>query len=152
MQLASLIEQIIEELKDKKRSIIKIPNNSKCKLVILNEAPYYSLIDTDNSFTIHLESFWRVIEKNRVIFTISDDKQKFGLKKPFDVLEAFNEEFDGVELLDIEIKRPISDISFNFKNEKRIEVFVDSSGYEGWSMGGNKRQIICLGGGDIAIF
>ena len=121
-------------------------------LVVLNDAPYYSIMVRDDNFCIHLPSFWRYVSDSRVVFGIDDDKQKFGLPKPFSVLEYYESNLRSKKLVEIRIGFPITDLTLVFEDHSYIEVLATSGGYETWSLYGSNISVICLGGGSLALY
>ena len=152
--MKTTIEKLREKIQKSKNEEIslEIHDNLTASLVILNEAPYYSLLFNNENTYIHLTSLWRAVINSKIIFTSEDDKQMFGLKKPFDVQEAFKEHFSSKKISKIKIRNPIADMQIIFQDGSYIELFATSAGYENWIMSGKEIQIICLGGGELAVF
>lgn len=83
----------------------------------------------------------------------SDHGHKFGLPEPVDV---------RIETLRLLTEKPVEtaridvatgDLSITFVGDARIDVFNNSSGYEGWQFGDRSGlQLIAQGGGQIAIW
>jgi hypothetical protein len=152
--LKSSMETIIEKLK---KHILENPNEeislevntTPPSLLVLNEAPYFSL-NLDGLY-IHLECFWRAVIDSKIVFTSEDDKQMFGLKKPLNIIEAFQKSFSSKRASFIRIKNPIADLQILFEDGSSIEAFASSGGYETWSISGKDRQIICQGGGQLVL-
>lgn len=147
---AILIEKLKEKILEKPDGEISVEVNIAApSLLILNEAPYYSL-DWDGVY-VHLQCFWRAVVDSKIVFTSEDDKQIFGLEKPFDISEAFPKFFSSQQVSFIKIKNPIADLQILFEDGSYIEAFASSSGYETWSIWGKDIRIICLGEGKIGI-
>ncbi|QQR55563.1 hypothetical protein IPG41_03340 [Candidatus Peregrinibacteria bacterium] len=123
------METITEKLKKKilekgDEEISLEVNLDTPSLLVLNEAPYYSLKLGDSY--IHLECFWRAVVNSKIVFTSEDDKQMFGLDKPFDLIEAFQKFFSSKRVSLIKIKHPIADLQIIFEDGSYIEAFARS--------------------------
>ena len=91
-----------------------------------------------------------------IAFADSDDGQKFGLPEPIVGAATANTLLANRRTTDVEIDPLTADLSAYFDEETRIDLFNNSSGYEGWQASypsdNGQTQIIGLGGGDLAIF
>jgi hypothetical protein len=53
----------------------------------------------------------------------------------------------------VEVRPESSDLVLQFDSERRLELFNNSSGYEGWTLSGpDGKQITAQGGGHLACF
>jgi hypothetical protein len=100
---------------------------------------------------------WRVVAEGGIAFADEDHGQYFGLSQPVDGEERSNELLDGARVVDASISVETADVLIKLERGLRIEVFNNSSGYEGWNVsypdpnGAGEVRLIGLGGGDIAI-
>lgn len=152
--MKSTIEKLKEHLLENHNSkpLFAITTNVLTSLEILNEAPYYSLQFIGEDTYIHLTSFWRAIVDSKLSFSSDDDKQKFGNQENFDIGKEYVASFGNKRVIRIEVRKPISDLILQYEDGSYIEIFADSGGYESWIISGKGIQIICLGGGELAIF
>jgi hypothetical protein len=99
---------------------------------------------------------WRVVRNGGIAHGHRDDGQRFGLPEPVDGEARANELFAGRRVEAVELDRVTADLRLIFDNETRLDIFNDSSGYEGWQaqlqVGERLLSFVGLGGGDIAIF
>jgi hypothetical protein len=97
---------------------------------------------------------WRIVSEGRILFTDEDHGQLFGLQKPVDGEAIANETLRGQTILRASVDRETGDLALLFRKDLRLDAFNNSSGYEGWTAGcnidGDHRQVIALGGGDVA--
>jgi hypothetical protein len=146
------IDLLINDLqKNKPVKNVSSKVNESTQIEVVNEAPFYSIKIISAGSYIHLTSFWRAISENSIVFACDDKDQKFGRGNPLNIEEEYNKYFLKYNLVKIEIKKPIHDLVLHFQNSRRIEIFADSCGYESWQIFSKNKQIICTGGGDIAI-
>lgn len=100
---------------------------------------------------------WRIVAEGGIAFADEDHGQLFGLPQPVDGEARSNELLDGALVLDASISTETADVLILLEGGRRIEVFNNSSSYEGWNVsypdpnGAGTVTIIGLGGGDIAI-
>ena len=102
---------------------------------------------------LDLEQPWRLIVNGAVRFASSDDGQKFGLPEPLNGAKLCRELLLHKRVANFELRPDVSDLTLIFEDGARLEIFVFSAGYEGWSFqikGG--RTMTALGGGDVAIW
>jgi hypothetical protein len=56
----------------------------------------------------------------------------------------------------MELDRVTADLHLHFNGDTRLDVFNNSSGYEGWNVtfhaDGHRASVIGMGGGDVAVF
>jgi hypothetical protein len=106
--------------------------------------------------TITVVAPWRIVQNGRIAHAMQDDRQKFGLPAPVDGEARANGLLEGRRAEHLELDLVTADLRVFFDGETRIDVFNDSSGYEGWQatfpVDGDGVVIIGLGGGDVAIF
>jgi hypothetical protein len=100
---------------------------------------------------------WRIVAGGGIAFADEDHGQLFGLPQPVDGEARSNELLDGARVVDASISTETADVLIQLDTGRRIEVFNNSSGYEGWNVsypdpsGAGKVRLIGLDGGDIAI-
>jgi hypothetical protein len=113
---------------------------------------YSWLFQFENSISINCESFWRLLEDQKVKYTSLDNNQKFGLAKPFDLSEILKEDLSDKILNEVKIKENTSDLILSFNNNMEIEILISSGGYESYSFSINGKRYVGMGASEIAIF
>ena len=69
---------------------------------------------------------------------------------PVDAEAIAGELLGGREVIAAEIKPETADLVLTFEGERRLELFNNSSGYEGWTLNGSDgRRLIAQGGGTV---
>jgi hypothetical protein len=78
------------------------------------------------------------------------DRQQFGLPMPIDAQAIAGKLLSGRRVTAAEVRPESSDLVLQFDGERRLELFNNSSGYEGWtSSGPDGKQTIAQGGGGL---
>ena len=96
---------------------------------------------------------WRIIADGGIALGSVDDRQQFGLPAPVDAQVIADELLRGRQVTAIEIVPASSDLVLTFGGDRRLELFNNSSGYEGWSLSGpDGRRFIAQGGGQLVSF
>lgn len=99
---------------------------------------------------------WRIVTDAGIAFADTDDHQQFGLPQPVDGQARSNELLAGRRVVSFDVDAKTADIRIAFEGDVRLEMFNNSSGYEGWSAAvqkdGRTISVIGLGGGDVAIY
>jgi hypothetical protein len=98
---------------------------------------------------------WRIIQNGRIAHAMQDDGQRFDLPQPVNGEARANGLLEGKQIKRLELDRVTADLRLHFDGQTRIDVFNDSSGYEGWQaafrIGDDAVSIIGMGGGDVAV-
>lgn len=106
------------------------------------------------SFT--LSAPWRVVHNGRIALADTDDGQRFGLDAPIDGEIWANRLLDGRSITSIVVDLETADLTIYFDGNVRIDVFNNSSGYEGWQAhfltDGDSISIIAMGGGEVVLY
>ena len=95
--------------------------------------------------------FWRLLEKNKIIFVSLDNEQQFGLPKPIDLVEELNKILTGKYVTNIDVIKDTFDLTLTLTEGLKLEIYIASSGYETYTFSINAKNYIGLGSGDIAI-
>ncbi len=127
----------------------KLKGLALADIVQLEGAPYWTLTFEDAS--CHLSCFWRLLKENNVALSVTDEGQFFGLGKPFSIRQYFRDRVFGQKIIDITIGTPIADLRINLSGGFIVEAFIDSGGYEGWSLSTSGIHLQSLGGGNILV-
>ncbi|MEQ1784159.1 MAG: hypothetical protein ABMA14_22610 [Hyphomonadaceae bacterium] len=103
-----------------------------------------------------VETPWRIVTGSGIAFADTDDHQKFGLPQPVDGQARSNELLGGRRVISFDVDIKTADIQIRFEGDLLLEVFNNSSGYEGWNaavqVDGQTISVVGLGGGDLAIY
>jgi hypothetical protein len=106
----------------------------------------------DKDASLVVACIWRLVESGRIRFTSEDDGQQFGLPAPVDAVAEVNRRLAGAAVEAVELREGLLDLELRFSTGHSIQVIPDSSGYEAWQASNGDRQIIAVGGGELAIF
>lgn len=94
---------------------------------------------------------WRIIGERGIELGSLDDGQQFGLPAPVDGSAVALRLLGETPLKQVLVLEKTGDIVFEFESGVQLEVFNNSSGYEGWNCGmPSGFEIIGMGGGSIA--
>ena len=122
----------------------------RCTEVKLYAADSWSF-DFEGRFSLIVQSPWRIVNDRGIALTNEDDGQKFGLPAPINGAIKAMELLSALRLRRVMLMEKTGDIVLEFESDTRLEVFNNSSGYEGWNCGlPSGRQAIGRGGGTIA--
>jgi hypothetical protein len=105
--------------------------------------------DFDHGWTVATETYWRVLTKEDIAASQTDDGQMFGLPRPFDARERARLALGGtVTACSID---PVSgDLSLRFSDGGTLQAFNTSAGYEGWrATDSTGRSLVAVGGGEV---
>ena len=104
------------------------------------------------SSSIIIECSWRILRQDTVVLGASDHGQQFGLPAPVDVMSEALRLLQAAAVEGISVSRT-ADLSIKFSGNLQIQVFNDSSGYEGWNYSDTAGvTVVALGEGKLAIW
>jgi hypothetical protein len=89
---------------------------------------------------------------DRVLITSEDHDQMFGLKEPVNAAKAIQETVTGKPIMQFALDERSGDLSLVFEDGGTMQFLTTSDGYEGWRTAHGDQLVICLGGGELAIF
>ena len=93
---------------------------------------------------------WRIIRNGGIALGHEDHEQQFGLPAPLDGQREALKLLSG-KVVKATIREIASDLILVFNDGVYLEVFNDSSGYEGWECScTNGLFVVAGGGGDLA--
>jgi hypothetical protein len=99
---------------------------------------------------LNVECPWRVMSEGGNTFGGCDHGHQFGLPAPVDGEERTINALDGRPVERAEVHAESADLTIWFEGNRRLEVFNNSCGYEGWNLHGPKGfLIVAQGGGTI---
>lgn len=97
---------------------------------------------------------WRIVRDDVIAHADEDDRQQFGLPQPVDGEAKANALLEGRLVQGVELDPVTADLRVFFDGATRLDLFNNSSGYEGWEaslrIGQSVASIIALGGGGVA--
>jgi hypothetical protein len=118
------------------------------------ESPFWRA-DFDDQFMMAFRVPWRIVANGRVAFGDEDDGQQFGLPAPLNGEERAASELGGRIVEALQVDEETGDLRIEFDGNIRIDVFNQSSGYEGWdayyTARGERWGVIAMGGGQLVI-
>jgi len=93
---------------------------------------------------------WRVVSGGRIVLGSVDHNQQFGLPKPVNAVSRVSQLLKGKVVEDVKIHDMTSDLTIQFTDDLRLDVFNNSSGYEGWQYGDSEGlRLVAQGGGRL---
>ena len=113
-------------------------------------------IEFDGPANIALAVPWRIVADGSIALGSEDDGQMFGLPKPLDGESEARRLLDERRIVRVLVDRQTADLTLTFNPDARLDVFNNSSGYEGWEagcqVGAQSMKFIALGGGSEEIY
>ena len=100
-----------------------------CSVVKRESDWLFTLADT---LTLSVECPWRVITDKGIAVTDEDDGQLFGLNEPVRSAARTNALLIGKRLVAFDVDIRTADLRLSFEGGIQLQVFNNSSGYEGW--------------------
>ena len=113
---------------------------------------YDWVVALDKEASVVVACLWRLVESGRIRFTSEDDGHQFGLPAPVDAVAEVNRRLAGAAVEAVELREGLLDLELRFSTGHSLQVIPDSSGYEAWQVSSGDRQIIAVGGGELAVF
>ena len=112
-------------------------------------APDSWRFDFEGRTYLDVHCAWRIIADERVALGHEDHEQQFGLPAPVDgqaeALKLLSKQVERVTIREI-----TADLVLMFDNQVFLEVFNDSSGYEGWQCSDTRGlKVVAQGGGNL---
>lgn len=99
---------------------------------------------------------WRIVSGGRIAFASEDDGQMFGLNSPVDGETEARKLLGSKAITAVTLDRETADLTVHFDAGTRIDVFNNSTGYEGWQadyvINDKRWLLIAMGGGEVAVF
>jgi hypothetical protein len=102
---------------------------------------------------LNIQCPWRIVSNGAVVLGGSDHEQKFGLPQPVDVTVEALRLLNGKIAESARIDEATADLCITFADDIRVDVFNDSSGYEGWTFADQRGTwLVAQGGGQLSIW
>ncbi len=95
---------------------------------------------------------WRLLENNKIKRVSTDHQQQFGLQAPIDLTEEINKILKGKNLKIIEIVENTGDLLLHISDNIKVQIFIDSSGYESYTFAFDNKTYLGQGAGDISMY
>lgn len=112
------------------------------------------IFELPESVCLAVSAPWRIVCDGRIAFASEDDGQIFGLNSPLDGELAARKLLGSKPITEARLDRVTADLELHFSGGTRIDVFNNSSGYEGWqasyAIDGKGWSLIAMGGGKVA--
>jgi hypothetical protein len=108
------------------------------------------MFDQDARLTI--SCLWRLTESGRIRLTSDDDGQQFGLPAPVEAAAELSRILVGAVVEAVQLREGVLDVLIRFSTGQTLKVIPISSGYEAWIASKGSRQVIAVGGGELAIW
>ena len=96
---------------------------------------------------------WRIVRDGHLALAHRDHGQQFGLPAPVDAAREATALLAGRPICAGRIDTVLGDVVLEFEGGVRLDVFNDSSGYEGWNMSGpNGTSLVAGSGGEVSSY
>jgi hypothetical protein len=100
---------------------------------------------------LNIQCPWRIVNEHGIALADEDNAQLFGRDTPVVGATVAMELLHGKPITRLVITDKTGDLVVEFESGVRLEVFNNSSGYEGWSLGTpSGLEVIGMGGGGTA--
>lgn len=100
---------------------------------------------------LNVQCPWRIVSDRGIGLGSEDDGQQFGLPAPVNGGAVALQLLAATALKQVLVTEKTGDIVLEFESGIRLEVFNNSSGYEGWNCGTpSGLEVIGMGGGTTA--
>ena len=123
----------------------------RCESVALDVSG--SLFCFGDDATLQIGCAWRIVVAGRIALGSVDHAQRFGLPSPVDAAVEAPEILGQRRVQHIHVAEQFGDLTLDFGDGVRLEIWNGSSGYEGWTaVGPAGRRIVAMGGGELIIW
>jgi len=95
---------------------------------------------------------WRIVSNDRISLAGTDDGQQFGLPAPVNGAAKAKELLGDKTIEQISIRPAVADLTIAFGPNTWLEIWNNSSGYEGWLFDAHGFEIVAQGGGQLSIW
>jgi hypothetical protein len=108
------------------------------------------IFDFGDGYVLRVASPWRLVKGGAIAVGSEDHCQKFGLPEPVDAASAVCDLLKNHVIVDAVAHEGSADLSLDFGAGIRLEVFNNSSGFEGWILDApDGRTVVAQGGGNL---
>ena len=100
-----------------------------------------------------LSCAWRLVVRGQLVLAHTDHGQQFGRPAPVDACTEAMAILGGHAIRGGRIDTALGDIVLEVGDDIRLEVFNDSSGYEGWTLTGPAgTTLVAISGGEVCSY
>jgi hypothetical protein len=118
--------------------------------VVRDDAAQQWNFDFGDGYVLQVTSPWRLLWSGRIALGHQDHGMQFGLPEPVDAERAALELVHDRPVRTAIIDGESADLRIDFGSGVQLEVFNDSSGFEGWTLNGpDRRVLVAQGGGTV---
>ncbi|MGI8782393.1 MAG: DUF6188 family protein [Acidobacteriota bacterium] len=108
------------------------------------------VFDFGEGHVLQVASPWRLVKGGAIALGHCDHGQQFGLPQPVDAEAAAYGLVAGRVVLEAVVGDGSADLVITFDSGIRLEIFNNSSGYEGWNLNApGGRMLVAQGGGNL---
>jgi hypothetical protein len=109
------------------------------------------IFDFGEHHVLQVAAPWRLLKEARIELGQCDHNRRFGPPAPVHAPTAVLEAVKGRSVVDASVADSTADLSVDFGAGVLLEVFNNSSGYEGWTLNApGGRLLVAQGGGAFA--
>jgi hypothetical protein len=99
---------------------------------------------------LRVECIWRAVSAAGILLGSEDHRQQFGLPAAVDAASRILVLLGGKVVESLNITSATSDLTIQFNDDLRLDIFNNSSGYEGWHYCDRQGlELIAQGGGRL---
>ena len=102
---------------------------------------------------LHVECPWRIVAAGRIVVGSVDHVRRFGRPSDVDAAQEVRKFLDQRRIEHVRLDPESADLTLDFGDGIRLEIWNNSSGYEGWNASGPAGQlVVAMGGGELAVW
>ena len=111
------------------------------------------LLHFGDAVALSVEAPWRLVSAHGITIANIDHEEMFGHASPVDAVARLVESIGSRPVLNASAGRLPADLTLDFGDHWRFEVFAQSCGYESWTLWKpDGTQLVGMGGGHIAAY
>ena len=108
------------------------------------------IFDFGDAYVLRVASPWRLVKGGAIAVGSDDHRQKSGLPVPVDAASVASDLLENHVIVDAVAAEGSADLSLDFGAGIRLEVFNNSSGFEGWILDApDGRTLVARGGRNV---
>lgn len=96
--------------------------------------PDYWVFQFGSDVVLSTQAEWRVLSREAILLTSSDDGRQYGLPKPVDAQAAVRELLEDRVVAEVDVDQASADFTIHFDNGMILQIVNLSSGYEAWTL------------------
>lgn len=125
--------------------------NSVCAKVERNQHRHWAFWFGDR-MTVNASSPWRILAGDKIALGDCDHAQQFGLPAPLNGIAESERLLANRPVRAVSIRKDTGDLTIAFDGATTLEIFNNSSGYEGWRVVIDGFSYAVAMGGDLVIW